>query len=52
MTRDEDTQARLISLKLAMKMHDGNYTSKNGEISSTELLKTADEIHKWIWLTS
>lgn len=29
-------------------MHNGNYTSSDGKISSTELLKTADEIHNYL----
>lgn len=51
MTPEQQANARLISLKIAMKMHNSNYTTKDGKISSTELLKTADEIHKWIWST-
>lgn len=47
---DKETIAhlKLIGLKLAMKMYNGNYSRKDDKISSEELLKTADEINKWL----
>ncbi|WCM42453.1 hypothetical protein MG290_01920 [Flavobacterium sp. CBA20B-1] len=48
MNRETIAQIKLIGLKIALKMHDGNYTNKEGKVSSTELLKTADEINKWL----
>lgn len=41
-------EVRLISLKIAMKMHKGSFKTKEGKISSTELLKTADEINNYL----
>lgn len=48
MTPDQQANVRLISIKLAIKMHNGNYTSSDRKISSTELIKTADEIHNYL----
>lgn len=37
------------SLKIAVKMYKGNFKQNTeGKISSTELLKTADEIYEWL----
>lgn len=41
-------QVKLIGLKLAMKMHKGDYKTSEGKISSTELLNTADEINNYL----
>lgn len=41
-------QLKLIGLKIAIKMYKGDFRTNEGKISSTELLKTADEINNYL----
>lgn len=47
MTQEQIAHAKLISLKMAIRFHKINRTFE-GKISSTELLKTADEIYNYL----
>ncbi|WP_177764104.1 hypothetical protein [Flavobacterium sp. I3-2] len=41
-------EVKLRSLDIAMKIHKVEENSSEGKISSAEILKTADEIKKWL----
>lgn len=49
MNKQTIANLKLIGLKIAMKIHKGNFRKNiDGKISSTELLKTADEINNYL----